>query len=176
MVHAYIALGSNISPRAQYLYQAIDRIEEHEGIHVLQRSSIYETVPVGYTEQSDFLNMVIHVKTNLSAQELLSYCQSIEQTLGRERLVKWGPRTIDLDILLYNQENIESEQLMVPHPRLQERAFVLVPLYEIDQELHVPHMQQSVKQLLSALADEEIEGVKPWKPKNGESESKHTEN
>lgn len=175
MVQAYIALGSNISPRSDYLYRAIDRLNEHEGIQVLQRSSIYETVPVGYTEQSDFLNMVIHVETSLGAHDLLSYCQSIEQTLGRERLVKWGPRTIDLDILLYNQENVESEQLIVPHPRIQERAFVLVPLNEIDQELNVPHMQQSVKQLLSVLADEEIEGVRPWKPKNGESESRHTE-
>jgi len=176
MVHAYIALGSNISPRSDYLHQAIDRLGEHEGIDVLQISSIYETIPVGYTKQSDFLNMVIHVETSLTAHELLSYCQSIEQTLGRERLIKWGPRTIDLDILFYNQENIESEQLIVPHPRLQERAFVLVPLYEIAQELYVSHMQQTVKQLVSALADEEIEGVKPWKPKNGENESKHTEN
>src|SRR5699024_9592520 len=96
-----------------------------------QESSIYETAPVGFIDQADFLNMVIEVETRLSPIELLDVCQEIELRLGRERVIRFGPRTIDLDILLYNQENLETERLSIPHVRMHERAFVLVPLAEI---------------------------------------------
>lgn len=170
MKEAYIALGSNIPPKADYLEKSISRLEAQGDIEVLQASPIYETVPVGYTEQSDFLNMVAHIQTSLSAFKLLEVCQEIEQELGRERTIKWGPRTIDLDILLYNQENIETEQLVIPHPRLHERAFVLVPMAELAPNLIVPVINKSVSDLLAALAAEEKEGIAKWKPKNGVNE------
>lgn len=131
MNEAFISIGSNIGEREVYLKQAVEALKERADTTVNKVSSIYETAPVGYTDQADFLNIVISIQTTLSAQELLMICQGIEQELGRERTIRWGPRTVDLDILLYNQDNIETESLIVPHPRMAERAFVLVPLLEI---------------------------------------------
>lgn len=132
----YIALGANIGDRARQLSAAIDEMER-TGLHVTKQSSVYETAPVGYTEQPSFFNMVVEVESHQSSDELLNTLQQIEQRLGRERLFKNGPRTIDLDILFYNGEDIQSEHLTVPHPRMQERAFVLAPLAEIAPELVV---------------------------------------
>lgn len=132
----YIALGANIGDRARQLSAAIDEMER-TGLHVTKQSSVYETAPVGYTEQPSFFNMVVEVESRQSSDELLKTLQQIEQRLGRERLFKNGPRTIDLDILFYNGEDIQSEHLTVPHPRMQERAFVLAPLAEIAPELVV---------------------------------------
>ncbi|WP_214780875.1 2-amino-4-hydroxy-6-hydroxymethyldihydropteridine diphosphokinase [Exiguobacterium sp. s22] len=132
----YVALGANIGDRAGQLSAAIDEMER-VGLHVTKQSSVYETAPVGYIEQPSFYNMVVEVKSRQSAEELLKTLQQIEQRLGRERLFKNGPRTIDLDILFYNGEDIQSEHLTVPHPRMQERAFVLAPLAEIAPELIV---------------------------------------
>ena len=132
----YIALGANIGERAAQLSAAIDEMER-AGLHVTKQSSVYETAPVGYTEQPSFFNMVVEVESRQSSDELLKTLQQIEQRLGRERLFKNGPRTIDLDILFYNGEHIQSEHLTVPHPRMQERAFVLAPLAEIAPELVV---------------------------------------
>ena len=101
-------------------------------LSVEELSSIYETDPVGYTNQACFLNAVIKITTSLKSEELLQTCLFIESQLGRKREIRWGPRTLDLDILLYNQENIETESLIVPHPRMQERAFVIIPLMELD--------------------------------------------
>ena len=128
---AYLSLGSNIGDRLHHLKESVRALHVSNGTTVTSISSIYETVPVGYTNQADFLNLVIRVETDLTAHELLVLCQSIEQELGRVREVKWGPRTVDLDILLYNNDNIETENLVVPHPRMHERAFVLIPLLEI---------------------------------------------
>ena len=132
----YIALGANIGERAAQLSVAIDEMER-AGLHVTKQSSVYETAPVGYTEQPSFFNMVVEVESRQSSDELLNTLQQIEQRLGRERLFKNGPRTIDLDILFYNGEDIQSEHLTVPHPRMQERAFVLAPFAEIAPELVV---------------------------------------
>lgn len=131
MRKAYISIGSNIGDRLDHLKGAIRALHLHDGIAVLSVSSIYETAPVGYTEQADFLNLATGIETELSAHELLAVCQEIERELGRVRDIRWGPRTVDLDILLYNNENIEAEDLVVPHPRMHERAFVLIPLLEI---------------------------------------------
>ncbi len=128
---AYISLGSNIKDRLDHLTEAVRALHKAENITVTAISSIYETAPVGYTEQADFLNLVVCVETDLAAHALLSVCQEIEQQQGRVRKIRWGPRTVDLDILLYNNDNIESENLVVPHPRMRERAFVLIPLLEI---------------------------------------------
>jgi len=158
---AFIAIGSNIGDRLQYLKDGIKLMDAHDKIKVVIASSVYETDPVGFTDQDAFLNMVIQVKTALGPYELLDELLLIEENLGRKREIKWGPRTLDLDILLYNQENIESEKLIVPHPRMHERAFVLVPLLEIDSHIKLPGM---VRQ--DCYSDRE--GVRIWKRKNGE--------
>ncbi|MEN1939084.1 2-amino-4-hydroxy-6-hydroxymethyldihydropteridine diphosphokinase [Paenibacillus sp. 102] len=158
----YVALGSNIGDRYAYLLQAIELLNKNHHIRVEDVSSVYETDPVGYTDQNRFLNLVIKISTNLLPQELLKVTQKVEIDLGRKREIRWGPRTVDLDILLYNQENIEAENLVVPHPRMFERAFVIVPLLEINQD---------IKQNISRSQVDEMkrrEGVTVWKQKNGE--------
>ncbi|MCM3738203.1 2-amino-4-hydroxy-6-hydroxymethyldihydropteridine diphosphokinase [Bacillus cytotoxicus] len=158
----YIALGSNMGDRYTYLSQAIELLQAHPAIEVESVSSVYETDPVGYTEQEQFLNLVIKVSTNLLPQELLIVTQNVENELGRKREIKWGPRTIDLDILLYNHENIEAENLIVPHPRMFERAFVIVPLMEINQEINRNISCSQVEEM------KRREGVTVWKQRNGE--------
>ncbi|NHN35048.1 2-amino-4-hydroxy-6-hydroxymethyldihydropteridine diphosphokinase [Paenibacillus agricola] len=127
---AYVALGSNIGDREQYLLDAIACLNENEDVFIAVRSSIYETEPVGLVDQAPFLNMVIGVETQLSAQELFAHMVSIESTLGRTRELRFGPRTIDLDLLLYGELAQDNPELILPHPRMEERAFVLVPLVE----------------------------------------------
>lgn len=162
MNKAFIGLGSNIEPRKKYLDDAIRLLNQHEEIEVVQRSSIYETAPVGYDNQDAFLNMVLEIDTTLSNVSLLEVCQGIEQELGRERTIKNGPRTADLDILLYNNENRELEKLRIPHPRMHERAFVLVPLCEIAPEQVMPTDGKLVEDLYNRLSDKELRGVKKW--------------
>ncbi|MBT2583859.1 2-amino-4-hydroxy-6-hydroxymethyldihydropteridine diphosphokinase [Planococcus sp. ISL-109] len=135
---AYLSLGSNLGNRKAQLQEAVRLLQEHPGISNVKISSIYETAPVGFTEQSAFLNLVVQLETTLSALELLDACQEIEQALHRERIVRWGPRTVDLDILLYNHDNMQTERLVIPHPRMQERAFVLVPLRDLMPSLLLP--------------------------------------
>ncbi|KPN15039.1 2-amino-4-hydroxy-6-hydroxymethyldihydropteridine pyrophosphokinase [Bacillus australimaris] len=162
---AYIALGSNIGKKETYLKEAVKKLHEHPEVQVELISSIYETTPVGYENQDDFLNMAVKISTSLRPEELLSLTQKIEQELGRTREVRWGPRTADLDILLYNRENIETEQLVVPHPRMYERLFVLVPMSEICPE--IGEVQ------INAVTDQE--GVSIWKKTCGVEEFVHTE-
>ncbi|MDY0394869.1 2-amino-4-hydroxy-6-hydroxymethyldihydropteridine diphosphokinase [Virgibacillus halophilus] len=163
---AYIALGSNIEPRQEFLQKAISQLKQHGKINVCQLSSIYETTPVGYADQGDFLNMVLEVQTSLAAEDLLDVCQEIEQQFGRRRTIRNGPRTIDLDILAYNQENINTDRLIVPHPRMHERAFVLVPLNEIAPDLILPSVNESVAQLTGHIALHHGKEVSLWK-RNG---------
>ncbi|ABV60763.1 MULTISPECIES: 2-amino-4-hydroxy-6-hydroxymethyldihydropteridine diphosphokinase [Bacillus] len=162
---AYIALGSNIGKKETYLKEAVKKLHEHPEVQVESISSIYETTPVGYENQDDFLNMAVKISTSLRPNELLALTQKIEQELGRTREVRWGPRTADLDILLYNRENIETEQLVVPHPRMYERLFVLVPMSEICPE--IGEVQ------INAVTDQE--GVSIWKKTCGVEEFVHTE-
>lgn len=131
---AFLSVGTNMGDREAYLKLAIASLRAVEGIELVETSSIYETAPVGVTDQADFLNIVVRLATTLAPLELLAVCQRIEQELGRERTIRWGPRTADLDILLYNDDAIESETLSVPHPRMRERAFVLIPLTELAPE------------------------------------------
>ncbi|MBU7594063.1 2-amino-4-hydroxy-6-hydroxymethyldihydropteridine diphosphokinase [Metabacillus halosaccharovorans] len=163
--HAYIALGSNIGDREQYLIDAIKKIHNYSNIKVVNISSIYETDPVGYTDQDEFLNMVISINTDLTAFQLLSVLQETEKQLNRKRDIRWGPRTLDLDILLFNYENIEAEQLIVPHPRMHERAFVLIPLFELNQDVKIPSIDEPISTIIDQLHDKE--GVRIWKQKNG---------
>jgi 2-amino-4-hydroxy-6-hydroxymethyldihydropteridine diphosphokinase len=163
---AFIALGSNIGNRYDYLTEAIKQLESHLEISVVNISSVYETDPVGYEDQDLFLNMVIEVMTSLRADELLDICLKLELTLGRKREIVWGPRTIDLDILLYNQENIETEKLIIPHPRMLERNFVMIPLSEIKPDIIIPNTDKPLEALIKELPNKE--GVRLWKRKNGE--------
>ncbi|GAB4072163.1 2-amino-4-hydroxy-6-hydroxymethyldihydropteridine diphosphokinase [Barrientosiimonas marina] len=166
MNNSYIALGSNIEPRETYLQQAVSTLNNCPSLTVVKQSSVYETVPVGYTKQADFLNMVIEVASSLSALELLDLCQTIEQELGRKRTVRFGPRTVDLDILMHNQENRETERLTLPHPRMLERAFVLVPLCEIAPDLMVPATGKTILDYRHELSGSETDGVVFWPGSN----------
>nr|WP_275940747.1 2-amino-4-hydroxy-6-hydroxymethyldihydropteridine diphosphokinase [Neobacillus terrae] len=160
-------MGSNMGDRFCYLKMAVQSLKYNPKIKLVNCSSIYETDPVGYEDQDLFLNMAVEVKTVLTAQELLEVCLAVELELGRKREIKWGPRTIDLDILLYNQENIETETLIIPHPRMQERAFVMVPLFEIAENAStLPFSLEKIP---------ESEGVRIWKRKNGEDVFELTE-
>ncbi|WP_156290014.1 2-amino-4-hydroxy-6-hydroxymethyldihydropteridine diphosphokinase [Oceanobacillus salinisoli] len=162
MNHAFLSLGTNIEPRMGYLKDALELLESHSDISIETKSSIYETPPVGYTDQADFLNMVVDVATTLSPLELLTYCQSIEQQLGRKREIRFGPRTIDLDILTYNNENSTVERLLIPHPRMHQRAFVLIPLHEIAPNFVIPIWNKCAKELLDELQESDIKGVRKW--------------
>ena len=164
---AYISLGTNMGDRFSFLKMAVKSLKDNPQLKLVNYSSIYETDPVGYEDQDLFLNMAVEVKTILTAQELLDVCLAIENELGRKREIKWGPRTIDLDILLYNQENIETETLIIPHPRMQERAFVMVPLLEMTKNRStLPFSLEKTP---------ESEGVRIWKRKNGEDVFELTE-
>ena len=142
---AYLSLGSNMGDRSNFLKTALETLVSAYPIELVNVSSIYETDPVGYTDQDLFLNMVVQVKTELSPIELLDACSETEIELGRKREIHWGPRTIDLDILLFNEENMITERLVIPHPRMFERAFVIIPLLEISPEIKLPSMNQSLK-------------------------------
>ncbi|ASS97770.1 MULTISPECIES: 2-amino-4-hydroxy-6-hydroxymethyldihydropteridine diphosphokinase [Geobacillus] len=163
---AYLALGSNLGDRVFYLRSAIEALHHHQEILITSSSSIYETDPVGYVNQGKFLNMVIEVATTLSPFALLDVTQQIERRLGRKREIRWGPRTLDLDILLYNHENIETEQLTIPHPRMAERAFVLIPLFEVNSHVAIPNLSEPLIDIIGRLPDKK--GVHVWKRKDGE--------
>jgi 2-amino-4-hydroxy-6-hydroxymethyldihydropteridine diphosphokinase len=166
MHNAYLSLGSNMGDRSNYLKSALETLVSVYPIEIVNVSSIYETDPVGYTDQDLFLNMVAQIHTSLSPIELLEACSATETKLGRKREIHWGPRTIDLDILLFNEENIISERLVIPHPRMFERAFVLIPLLEISPETKLPTMTKSLSEILDEIPEKE--GVRIWKGKNGE--------
>ncbi len=134
---AYLSLGSNIGDKKKYLYDAIKLLDGYKGIRIVKLSSLYETSPWGYTEQDLFMNLVVLIETSLSPVELLDCCQFIEQELGRVRLIEWGPRVIDVDILLFEDETINTERLTIPHPFMTERDFVMIPLCEIAKDLKI---------------------------------------
>ncbi len=129
-VRAYLGLGSNVGDRLANLRRAVELLGDRVGVTVVRTSSVYETEPVG-PAQPDFLNAVAEVATTLSARELLRACLEAEAELGRVREERWGPRTIDIDLLIYDDERIDEPDLTVPHPRMHERGFVLVPLAEL---------------------------------------------
>ena len=150
MVKAYLGLGSNIGDRAHQLQQAIRIIDQYQYIDVTSISPIYETEPVGYTDQPQFLNLCIEIETTLDPQELLKRCLETEEALHRVRKIRWGPRTLDVDILLYGNEIIEEDNLIIPHPRMVERAFVLIPLNDIASKHIEPRSQRLIENLVTA--------------------------
>lgn len=162
---SFIGLGTNIGSREKNLNKALQLLTNDGSLTLLDSSSIYETDPVGYLDQDPFLNMIVKVKTSLNPEQLLNKCQQIEKICGRKREIRWGPRIIDLDILLYNQENIETKNLSIPHPRMIERAFVLIPLLEIEPNIKIPLVKSSPRKMIEHLPDRK--GVRIWKRKNG---------
>lgn len=138
MKRVYIGVGSNVGDRLRYLQRAVQSLRETAEIQVRQVSSVYETEPVGVTDQGWFLNAVVEIDTQLSPHVLLERTQSIEQALHKHITRRWGPRTIDLDILLYANCQLKTTTLEIPHPRLRQRAFVLVPLLELNPCLSLP--------------------------------------
>ncbi len=150
----YLGLGSNLGDREQNLRKALSVLDETDGITVRSASSCYETEPVGsVTGQDDFYNAVAEIETALSPQELLTRIKSVERELGRLSGERWGPRVIDIDILLWNNNILHQEGLTVPHPEMTARAFVLTPLAEIAPDVVHPVARKSVAELASQLDD-----------------------
>ncbi|MGE7954693.1 2-amino-4-hydroxy-6-hydroxymethyldihydropteridine diphosphokinase [Lysinibacillus xylanilyticus] len=160
MNDVYLSIGTNMGDRFENLLLAVKLLMDKVEIDVVHTSSVYETAAVGYTDQADFLNIAVHIKTSYSSSEMLKICQWVENELGRVREFRWGPRIIDLDILLYNHENIETESLIVPHPRMYERAFVLVPLIEIT-PVPIGKQLKKAHDIMQQIDCEE-EGVTLW--------------
>ncbi|MBL7566113.1 2-amino-4-hydroxy-6-hydroxymethyldihydropteridine diphosphokinase [Staphylococcus saccharolyticus] len=158
MVKAYLGLGSNIGEREIQLQEAIKILDSFKGVEVTQISDIYETEPVGYTEQPLFLNLCVEIETNLNPQDLLARCLDVEQQLHRVRVISWGPRTLDVDILLYDDLIIEEENLSIPHPRMTERAFVLTPLNDIAPNRVEPRSHQTIQNLV--MVDDTVKKYK----------------
>ncbi|RED53077.1 2-amino-4-hydroxy-6-hydroxymethyldihydropteridine diphosphokinase [Cohnella lupini] len=139
MQETYVALGANLGNREASLADAIRRLQAEPGLELLRISAAYETAPVGYTDQPSFLNMAVCLLTELDPVSLLRRLLAIEQEMGRVRDVRWGPRNIDLDLLVYGDETLDTPELTLPHPRMGQRAFVLVPLADIwPEENHFP--------------------------------------
>lgn len=157
MTEAYIALGSNLGDRRQTLREAVRAIGALDSTSVGSQSSLIETDPVGPIAQGKYLNGVIRIETALDARSLLKELLRIEASLGRDRAgaERWGPRTVDLDLLLFGESKIDEPGLHVPHPRIADRRFVLAPLCEIAPDLIVPGQDRTVRQMLDDLVSAE---------------------
>jgi 2-amino-4-hydroxy-6-hydroxymethyldihydropteridine diphosphokinase len=138
MTRAYVGLGANLGPKEVTLLRAVDLLAAEDGIEVLELSELRETAPLGVVDQPEFLNGALAVETSLTPRELLDVLLRVERELGRVREERWGPRTIDLDLLVYGDETVDEPGLRVPHPRLHERRFALEPLGELEPELEIP--------------------------------------
>jgi 2-amino-4-hydroxy-6-hydroxymethyldihydropteridine diphosphokinase len=136
---AYLALGSNLGDRVAHLQHAIDELDRHDEVDVVAVSRVYATDPVGGPEQGEYLNAVVAVDTTLAPHALLHVAHAVEQAARRERSVRWGPRTLDVDVLLHGESTVDDAELTVPHPRMWERDFVLVPLRDVAPE-RVPRL------------------------------------
>jgi 2-amino-4-hydroxy-6-hydroxymethyldihydropteridine diphosphokinase len=145
----YLGLGSNLGDRLANLTAAVRELEQH-GVRSLKSSRVYETDPVGGPPQPDYLNAVVEVATDLEPRDLLRACLEVESELGRERGERWGPRTIDIDLLSYGDREIDEPDLIVPHPRMHERAFVMAPLLELDADPPLPEGRRASTLTLDA--------------------------
>lgn len=161
MTKIYLSLGSNLGDREANIARAVDELRRR-GVRVTRQSSIYETEPVEIREQAWFLNGVIEAETEKSPLELLRVLLEIERAMGRVRSVKYGPRLIDMDILFFGSATIDSQELVVPHPRLAERKFVLAPLAEIAPDIQHPVLRKTAAELLASPLDHSE--VRLWFP------------
>jgi 2-amino-4-hydroxy-6-hydroxymethyldihydropteridine diphosphokinase len=148
----YLSLGSNLGDRAEHIERALARLGE-EGVRVVKRSSFYQTEPVEFLAQGWFLNIAVEAETELMPRQLLRVIRGIERELGRKRIVRSGPRTIDIDILLFGASIMLAAELEIPHPRMTERRFVLVPMAEIAPSLRHPVLRLTITELLAGTKD-----------------------
>ncbi len=164
IAHAYIALGSNLADPAQQVLHAFDALNQLPTSKLLARSSLYLTAPVGYADQPDFINAVAHISTELTPAQLLGAILDIEHQFGRERTFQNAPRILDLDVLLYDNVIQHETSLTLPHPRMHERAFVLVPLAEIAPDLNIPGRGAMIADL-QAVQNQDLHRVADnWQP------------
>jgi 2-amino-4-hydroxy-6-hydroxymethyldihydropteridine diphosphokinase len=160
---AFVALGANMGDRESSLAEAIRRLQADAELEVRRVSKVYETAPVGFTDQPSFLNMAVCIGTDLNPVALLRRLLAIEQEMGRVRDVRWGPRNIDLDLLLHGEASMETPELTLPHPRMGQRAFVLVPLRDVwPEQIPFPWEEE-----LSAFSMDE-EGIKRFADWDGQ--------
>ena len=168
MEKVYLGLGSNIGDREKYLLDALELLKSNKNIIIKKVSSLYETPPYGYLEQADFFNLVVLIETNMKPYEMLEYIHIVEHMLDRERKIHWGPRTIDIDILLFGNRNINNDDLIIPHKEMFKRGFVLIPLMEIyDKNLDY---DKKIEENLDNIKDKEtIKFIKNmnWSVRNG---------
>lgn len=167
---AYLGLGSNVGDREEFIEQAVFLLGKNPKIDVIKHSANYETEAEGNANQPPFINAAVEIKTSLSPQQLLEVCHEIEATLGREREIEWGPRTIDIDILLFGSEILSEDKLQVPHPLMHERLFVLKPLKDIAPQVIHPVLEKSIDTLYDERKaeggekyDDELPGFKEIK-------------
>lgn len=159
MQTVYLALGSNMGDSRNLIQQAITRL--HGVLHAIQEAPVYETKPVGFTDQPNFVNTAISGTTSLSPEELLRYLKQVEEQLGRAERFRWGPREIDIDIILYGSKVQHTADLTLPHPRFRERDFVLQPLIDLNPKLMDPVSEKTVVELLSYIAPDQRSIIPP---------------
>ena len=155
MARAFLGLGSNLGDKEANIRESLERLSHHPGVRVEKVSSLYETAPVGFTDQPDFLNAAAEIETNLEPMDLLCITSDIEKKMGRVRNFRWGPRVIDIDVLLYDDVLLDTPELVIPHPRMYERAFVMVPLAEIAPDLKLPG-GRTPAEVLESLRDQDL--------------------
>ena len=162
MTKSYLGLGSNLGDRLANLLAAVSLLDAAEGVDVTRSSRVYETDPVGGPEnQPVFLNAVVEVDTSLEARALLETCLGVEEGMGRVRDERWGPRNIDIDVLTFGREEIDRDDLTVPHPRMHERLFVLAPLLELDPDPPLPGGRKAMTMRLDRV---DVSGARPFAP------------
>jgi 2-amino-4-hydroxy-6-hydroxymethyldihydropteridine diphosphokinase len=152
---AYIGIGSNLGDKLKHCEKAISEILKIDCHKLLAKSSFFKTQPIGYISQDWFVNGVIKIETDLEAPELFRTLKTIESRLGRTKTFRWGPRTIDLDILFFDEVEIHTEELQIPHPLIQDRQFVLIPLAEIDRNFIHPVLKKAIQELLSNFKEDQ---------------------
>jgi 2-amino-4-hydroxy-6-hydroxymethyldihydropteridine diphosphokinase len=154
-VIAYLSLGSNVGDRKATLEGALGRLEASRRVRILTRSSIYETEPIGYIDQPWFYNLAVEIETELDPEELLTLTKQTELELNRTREIRWGPRTIDIDIVMYDEIAMSNDRLTLPHPEMTQRRFVLEPLHEIAPGLRLPDGRR-IADFLPSVASQEV--------------------
>lgn len=157
VVAAYLGLGGNVGDVAASMRAALERLEAHPGCRIVAISGVYRTPPWGPVEQDWYLNACVAIETSLSAPDLLAFALEIEQALGRVRATRWGPRTLDIDILLYGKETVRLDNLTIPHPRMTERAFVMVPLADIAGDFSLDG--RTIRDYAGSFRDEGLEAT-----------------
>ena len=158
MVTAYIGLGANLGDREANIKRALEEIVR-KGCRLVRISSMYETAPVGFEDQPDFLNTVAEIETEAGPAELLAVLDEIEQKIGRRETFKWGPRIVDLDILLYGDRILEEDNLKIPHPEMHKRAFVLSPLAEIAPDALHPVLGLTARELSEKVGQKGVRKI-----------------